>query len=98
MSTEDFIKGLVAGLGGATGIWEIFHRLRVRRSQKKVLTRLLTDNPKYGYGRTFRILKSVVGDDKKAEEILLAMGAHRNPKTPPGTDPDDVIWTLNPLE
>ena len=100
MSTEDVIKGVIGGFGGAIGIWEFFHHIRMRRHRKKVLRGLLEDNPKYSFGRTFRILKTAVAcDAKTTEEILRDIGARPEvpPKGQPAKDPDDVLWTLKPL-
>jgi hypothetical protein len=96
MSTEDLVKGILLGLGGATGIWGFFHHLRMRRLKKQILLGLL-QNPKHPFGRTFGRLRDGIADSdgKATEELLLEIKARKEEL--PGTKPrDEVLWTLKP--
>lgn len=99
VSAKDFISGLVAGLGGASGIWAVIERIRTNRSKERTLRALLED-PDYRY-RTIRKLHGAIGgrpktvdDCRNTIELLLRMGAKEHGQQGGSIDPLDQLWGL----
>jgi len=87
MDTGDFLKGLLLGLGGASGIWQLYWSYRVRKIKKQTLRDLLTDE-RWNW-RTIESLQRVIRESpEKTRELLIEIGAQASLG-------EKEVWTLD---
>ena len=92
MSGKDLIEGVLIGLGGASGLWGVYQKYKLKRIRKHALLAMLDDpdHPEWKF-RSLEQLSRAVGLSADAtKELLLEIGARANRAA---TDPRE-LWTL----